>query len=168
MPFAASITVQSIPLWLLLRLTFHWGREAVAGFPKQWCTELGMVHQHLYVRTPSNAVCIIFAVHVQLYVTSSLYVYAVCSAVDVYRWDVCLLHVCWEHRVNNSQKPTRLLALLCSIPLSFRISRINFDMLAQDQHIKPSLSQIMDRILEKLFLANIKGSYMIFKKINLA
>ncbi len=33
--------------------------------------------------------------------------------------------------------------------------------MAQDQHIKPSLSQLMDQILEKLFLANIKGSYMI-------
>jgi hypothetical protein len=32
-----------------------------------------------------------------------------------------------------------------------------FYILTQDQYIKPSLSQVMDRILEKLFIANIKG-----------
>ncbi len=42
--------------------------------------------------------------------------------------------------------------------LSLRLSRINFDILAQDQHIKPSLAQLMDKISEKLVLANIKGS----------
>ncbi len=45
---------------------------------------------------------------------------------------------------------------LNSIPLSLRLSRINFDISAQDQHIMPSLSQLLDRILQKLFLANIK------------
>jgi hypothetical protein len=42
------------------------------------------------------------------------------------------------------------------IPLSLRLSRINFDILAQDKHIKPSLTQLMDQILEKLVLAHIK------------
>ncbi len=51
------------------------------------------------------------------------------------------------------------------IPLSLRLRGINFDILAQHWHIKPSLSQLMDRILEKLILANIKGgSNMILKK----
>jgi hypothetical protein len=35
---------------------------------------------------------------------------------------------------------------LISILLSLRLSRINFYILAQDQHIKPSLAQLMDRI----------------------
>ncbi len=51
---------------------------------------------------------------------------------------------------------------LNSIPLSLRLCRINFDILALDQHINPSLSQLMDQILEKkVFLANVKESYMI-------
>ncbi len=37
-----------------------------------------------------------------------------------------------------------------SILLSLRVSRINLDILAQDQHIKPSLLQLIDRILLKL------------------
>ncbi len=43
------------------------------------------------------------------------------------------------------------------IPLSLRLIGIEFslvwdyfDILAQDQHIKPSLAQLMDQILEKL------------------
>ncbi len=35
---------------------------------------------------------------------------------------------------------------------------LNFDILAQDQHIKPSLTQLIDQILEKLVLTHIKGS----------
>ncbi len=51
------------------------------------------------------------------------------------------------------------------IMLSLRLSRkYFFDILAQDKHIKPSLSQLMDQILEKLFLANIKGSSILKKK----
>ena len=53
---------------------------------------------------------------------------------------------------------------LNSIPLSLRLRGIKFYFLAPDQHIKPSLTQLMDRILVKLFLANIKGSYMMLKK----
>jgi len=48
-----------------------------------------------------------------------------------------------------------------SIPFSLRLRGINFDILAQDQHIKPSLLQLMEQILEKLLLANKKGLYMI-------
>jgi hypothetical protein len=44
------------------------------------------------------------------------------------------------------------------IPLSLRLREINFDILAQDRHIKPSLAPLMDRISEKLVLAHIKGS----------
>jgi hypothetical protein len=45
-----------------------------------------------------------------------------------------------------------------------RLSEINFEILAQDQHIKASLLLLMDRILERLCLANIKGPYMIYNK----
>ena len=44
------------------------------------------------------------------------------------------------------------------IPLSLRLRGIKFDILAQDQHIKQSLAQLMDRISEKLVLAHVKGS----------
>jgi hypothetical protein len=50
------------------------------------------------------------------------------------------------------------------VPLNLRIRGINFDILAQDRHIKQFLLQLMDQILEKLLLANIKGSYAIFEK----
>ncbi len=53
---------------------------------------------------------------------------------------------------------------LNSIPLSLRLRGINFDILGQDQHIKPSMAQLMDQILEKLILAYIKGSKMKKKK----
>jgi hypothetical protein len=41
------------------------------------------------------------------------------------------------------------------IPLSLRLRGINFDIVAQDLHIKPSLPLLMDQILENLLLANI-------------
>ncbi len=41
------------------------------------------------------------------------------------------------------------------IPLSLRLRGINFDILDQDLHIKPSLALLMDRILENLVTANI-------------
>jgi hypothetical protein len=47
---------------------------------------------------------------------------------------------------------------LNSIPLSLRLRGIKFDILAQDQHVKPSLAQLMYRISEKLVLAHLKGS----------
>jgi hypothetical protein len=40
------------------------------------------------------------------------------------------------------------------MPLSLGLSRINFDILAQDQNIKPSLAQLME-ILDTI--AHIKG-----------
>jgi hypothetical protein len=55
---------------------------------------------------------------------------------------------------NDSFKKTKL----NSIPLSLKLSRINFDILAQDQHIKPSLAQLIEIISEKLVLAHIKSS----------
>ncbi len=44
------------------------------------------------------------------------------------------------------------------IPLSLRLTGIKFDILAQDQDLKPSLAQLMDRNSEKLVLAHLKGS----------
>ncbi len=57
---------------------------------------------------------------------------------------------------------------LKSIPLSLSISWISFDFLAQDWDIKPPLSLLLDWILEKLLLTNIKESYMIkeYKKLH--